>query len=217
MPSPASGLMTRNALIEVAKKYLGSGTSDVSIQQIARDANVSVGSVYTHFDDKNQLFAHAAEDALLEVIPELELIVSAFEDPTLGFLCSALFHCHRNEFDLHTARIILTAGPLGFAKFDQHRVGPIRAVEFSMSRGLNTCLDAEAFIFAVAGAFQEVLARSFLGNASPRLAERVMQGFALQIGYSVDQFEQVSSVCQQFIAERIRVGTPLTRIAVPAV
>ena len=52
MPSPASGLKTRQALLDVAKHYLGEGNSDVSIQQIAKDAEVSVGSLYTYFKDK---------------------------------------------------------------------------------------------------------------------------------------------------------------------
>jgi AcrR family transcriptional regulator len=214
MPSPESGLKTRQALIDVAKHYLGEGNSDVSIQRIAKDAQVSVGSLYTYFEDKNQLFAHAAEDALLEVVPELEVIVSSFDDPTLGFLASALFHCHRLKFDSHTARIILTVGPLGFGKFEEHRIGPIQAVEYSMAQGLNTCLDPEAFVYSVAGAFQEVLARYFLGNASPFLAERVMRGFALQVGYSAEQFEEVVLQSQRFISERIRTGVPLTSISV---
>lgn len=210
MPSPASGLKTRQALIDVAKKYLGEGTYDVTIHRIAREAGVSVGSLYTHFTDKQDLFNHAAEDALLSVIPELELIVSQFEDPALGFLCSVLFHCHRGEFDPETTRIILNAGPIGFAKFEDHRTSPIAAIEASMKLGLNTCSDAEAFFYAVAGSFQEVLAQYFLGIESPQLAERVMRGLAAQVGYSSEQFAEVSTRCQEFIELRLRAGNLLS-------
>jgi AcrR family transcriptional regulator len=215
MPSPQSGIRTKKKLLETAQDFLGRGDLEVNVETIAKEAGVSVGSLYTYFSDKNDLFTQAAEDALLEVVPELDVIVSKFDDPTLGFLCSVVFHCHRSEFDLQTARIILNSGPLGFAKYDEHRTGPIRAIENSMERGLNTCTDAEAFFSAVAGAFQEVLAQYFLGKASPHLAERVMQGFALQIGYSAEQFEEVIIQSQRFIAERIRTGVPLTSISVP--
>lgn len=215
MPSPQSALNTRHKLLDAAKGLLGQGERDASVQNIANIAGVSVGSVYSHFEDKNDLFNQAAEDALLAVVPELEVIVSRFDDPALGFICSIVFHCHRAEFDEATARIILTAGPLAFATFDEHRTGPIRAIENSMDRGLNTCTDAEAFFFAVAGAFQEVLAQYYSGKASSHLAERVMQGFALQIGYSVTQFEEVISLSQQFIAERVRTGAPLEANPLP--
>jgi AcrR family transcriptional regulator len=210
MPSPASGLKTRHALLVVAKQYLGDGNRDVTIQQLARDAQVSVGSLYTHFSDKTDLFNHAAEASLLGVVPELEYIAAQFEDPTLGFLCSVLFHCHRTEFDPETARIILNAGPIGFAKFDEHRTGPIKAINVSMELGLNTCTDAEAFFYAVAGAFQEVLAQYFLATASPHLAERVMRGLAAQVGYSDKQFDDVHGRCEEFIALRKKTGAPLT-------
>lgn len=209
MPSPASGLKTRRALLDVAKKYLGEGNLEVTIGQIAQDADVSVGSLYNYFSDKNDLFNHAAEDALLSVVPELEFIVSQFEDPTLGFLCSVLFHCHRAEFDLETTRVILNAGPVGFAKFDEHRTGPISAIEASMKLGFNSCTDAEAFFYNVAGSFQEVLAQYYLGTASPQLAERVLKGLALQIGYSEKQFDVVISRSQDFITQRISNGFPL--------
>lgn len=210
MPSPASGLKTRQALIDVAQKYLGEGAYDVTIERIAREAGVSVGSLYTHFTDKQDLFYHAAEEALLSIIPELELIVSQFDDPALGFLCSVLYHCHRGEFDPQTTRIILNAGPIGFAQFEDHRTGPIAAIEKSAKLGFNTCSDAEAFFYAVAGSFQEVLAQYFLGTESPQLAERVMKGLAAQIGYSAEQFEEVSSRCQELIELRLRDGVPLS-------
>jgi len=191
MPSPASGLKTRQALIDVAKQYLGEGNSDVSIQQIAKDAEVSVGSLYTYFKDKRELFDAAAADALMANVPELEKVLSGFDDSALGFLATGLYACRRPSFSPQLARIILTVGPLGFAHFDDYFAGPMAAIQASVDRGLCTCDDIEAFVFAASGAYQNVLAHVYAGTASEDLAERVYWQFAKELGYSRDQYQEV--------------------------
>lgn len=191
MPAPGSGLKTRQALIDVAKQYLGQGKSDVSIQQIAQDADVSVGSLYTYFKDKSELFDAAAQDALMASIPELQRILAGFDDQALGFLASGLYACRRPSFSPELARIILTVGPLGFAHFDDYFAGPIAAVKDSVDRGLCTCDDVEAFVFTASGAYQNVLAHVYAGTASEDLAERVYWQFARELGYSREQYQAV--------------------------
>lgn len=207
MPSIASGQKTRQRLISVAQDFLGNGETGASVQQLADAADVSVGTLYTYFEDKSDLFAHAAEEALLAVIPELQDIVSEFKDPTLGFLSSIIFHCRRPEFDPRTTRIILTVGPLGFAKFTEHRLGPIAAIQYSIDHGYIQCDDAEALYFSIVGAFQEVVAQYFLGIATPQLAERVVWGFARQIGYSSEVFQEAVICAQRRIASKAEVTT----------
>lgn len=191
MPSPASGLKTRQALMDVAKNYLGQGNRDVTIGQIAQDAGVSVGSLYTHFADKNDLFAAAAADALMDNVPQLQVILSGLEDSALGFLATGIWACRRPSFSPELARIILTVGPLGFARFDDYFQGPIDAIQNSVDRGLCTCDDIEAFVMAASGAYQNILAHVYAGTASEDLAERVYWQFAKQLGYSREQYQAV--------------------------
>ena len=191
MPSPASGLKTRQALIDAAKEFLGRGERDVSIQEIAKRAEVSVGSVYTYFKDKNDLFDAAAADALMENVPQLEKILGGIDDSALGFLATGIWACRRPSFSPELARIILTVGPLGFARFDDYFQGPIQAIQNSVDRGLCHCEDIEAFVLAASGAYQNILAHVYAGTASDDLAERVYWQFAKQLGYSREQYQEV--------------------------
>ena len=191
MPSPASGLKTRQSLIDAAKGFLGQGNRDVSIQEIAKSANVSVGSVYTYFKDKNELFDAAAADALMENVPQLEQILSGIDDSALGFLATGIWACRRPSFSPELARIILTVGPLGFARFDDYFQGPIQAIQKSVDRGLCHCEDIEAFVLAASGAYQNILAHVYAGTASDDLAERVYWQFAKELGYSREQYQEV--------------------------
>jgi AcrR family transcriptional regulator len=191
MPSPASGLKTRQALIDVAKHHLGQGNSDVTIQQLAADAEVSVGSLYTYFKDKRELFDAAAADALMASVPELQRVLSGLADPAMGFLASMLYACRRPSFAPETARIILTVGPLGFANFDDYFDGPKDAIRASVEAGTAICEDIEAFVISASGAYQNVLAHMYAGTASEDLGERVIWTFARELGYSREQFLEV--------------------------
>ena len=191
MPSPASGLKTRQALLDVAKHYLGEGNSDVSIQQIAKDAEVSVGSLYTYFKDKRELFEAAAADALLSSVPDMQRVANGMQDPAMGFLAAMLHASKRPQFAPETSRIILTVGPLGFARFDEYFEAPKAAIQASIDAGTAHCDDIEAFVIACSGAYQNLLAHVYVGNASDYLVERVFWPFAQQLGYSRTQYQEV--------------------------
>ncbi len=177
--------------MDVAKGYLGQGNRDVTIGQIAKDAGVSVGSLYTYFRDKNELFDAAAADALMDNVPQLEKILSGIDDSALGFLATGIWACRRPSFSPELARIILTVGPLGFARFDDYFQGPIQAIQQSVDRGLCRCEDIEAFVLAASGAYQNILAHVYAGTASEDLAERVYWQFAKELGYSREQYQEV--------------------------
>jgi AcrR family transcriptional regulator len=191
MPSPASGLKTRQALIDVAKALLGKGETDGSIQEIAQLAEVSVGSVYTYFKDKAELFEVAANEALLESYGPLQEVANKVTDPALGFIAACLYACKRPEFDPETARIIVTMGPVGFARFREYLAAPTLAVQESIDNGTAEFDDVEAFVIAISGAYQNVLAHYFVGTASPDLGERVLWIFAKQLGYSEIQYKEI--------------------------
>lgn len=191
MPAPSSGVKTRQALLDAAKLFLGEGNSDVSIQDIAQAAGVSVGSVYTYFADKRELFDAAAHEAVLDSYVDLAKIAFQFDDLALGFIAATLFACKRPQFDPQTARIIVEVGPIGFAAFDEYLSEPTRAIQDSVNRGLAHCDDIPAFVLAFSGAYQTVLAQYVAGAGADDLGERVLWLFAEQLGYSREQFNAV--------------------------
>ena len=192
MPSPASGLKTRQALIEAARDFLGEGNSDVTIQDIARAAEVSVGSVYTYFADKRELFEAAAAEAVLESTPELAQITGDWEDPGLGLMAAILFAMKRPQFAPKTARIILTVGPLGFARNTDYFESPKQALRASVEMGTAKCEDIPAFVMSLSGAYQNVLANIYAGTTDPDMPERVMWMFTEMLGYSRAEFQKVA-------------------------
>ena len=191
MPSPSSGLKTRQALIDAAKGFLGQGNSDVSIQDIAKAADVSVGSVYTYFADKNDLFEVAANEAREASTAPLMKVAHHFADPGLGYIALSLYACKRPVFDPETAQIIVSMGPIGFARSTDYLAPAMTAVQQRIDSGFATIDDAEAFVVAVSGAYQNVLAHHLAGTASPGLDERVIWNFAHQLGYSHEEYQTV--------------------------
>lgn len=201
MPSPASGQKTRQALLDAAKVFLGEGNRDVSIQEIASAAGVAVGSVYTYFKDKNELFEIAAQDALLTDTPVLQQIVEAWDDPALGLLASVLYASKRPNFAPQTSRIILTVGPLGFANFGDYFEGPKNALRASIAMGKAKCDDVDAFSIAISGAYQNLLANVYAKTTDPEMPERVMWLFTRQLGYSRQEFDSVVKFVDDYTAK----------------
>lgn len=191
MPSKESGLKTRQLLIAAAQDFLGEGRDDVSIQEVAKTAGVAVGSVYTHFSDRRHLFEIAAAEALMQGSPKLIEVAGGLEDPALGFLAIGLYSCSRHEFDPKLTRIVLTVGPIGFVNIQQYFETPAAMVKESVAKGWAKCDDVEAFVMAVSGAYQNVLAHYFAGTASPKLGERVFGLFATMLGYSAKDYARV--------------------------
>lgn len=198
MPAPSSGVKTRNALLAAAKSFLGEGKADVSIQEIAGAAGVSVGSVYTYFPDKRLLFEAAAADAVMNDAPELTEIVGDFEDSALGVLAGILYASKRPSFAPQTSRIILAVGPLGFAHLADYFEAPRLALTKSVKAGLAKCEDIDAFLLALSGAYQNVLAHVYAGTAGPEMPERVVWLFAKQLGYTKKDFNKVIKYVNNF-------------------
>ena len=183
MPSASSGIKTRRALISVACDFLGRGESAASIQQIAQAANVSVGTVYTYFNDKHELFEVAARESVLSSFPSVPESFDDVTDPALRYFVAALIACRRPEYDPQLTRIIVDAGPAVFAGFPEYLSKATDAISASVEGGLCFCDDPEAFVIGLSGAYQNVLAYRFSGQGDRDLAARVFVPFASSIGY----------------------------------
>ncbi|MBF6342521.1 TetR/AcrR family transcriptional regulator [Nocardia cyriacigeorgica] len=60
--------LTKSAIIDAARKlFVERGYDETSVDDIARESNVSKGAVYHHFPDKQQIFADVYRDATAAV------------------------------------------------------------------------------------------------------------------------------------------------------
>ncbi|WP_328715271.1 TetR/AcrR family transcriptional regulator [Nocardia salmonicida] len=73
---------TRRALVESGRRALAAGNFDhAHISELVQGAGVSIGSFYTHFADKTELFAVITSDVIDELASILDSAVADVDDP----------------------------------------------------------------------------------------------------------------------------------------
>lgn len=73
---------TRAKLLQASKKLLSvRGLDKVSIKDITDEADVGLGTFYSHFDSKNKLLRAIADDYLKRYNLELDKIIEGLSDP----------------------------------------------------------------------------------------------------------------------------------------
>jgi len=78
----AQGEATRRQLVEVATRlFTEQGYEDTSTEQVLREAGVSRGSLYHHFDSKERLFEAVVEHVEQGVVEQLMTVVARHRDP----------------------------------------------------------------------------------------------------------------------------------------
>src|ERR1700747_572230 len=78
----AQGAATRRQLVEVATRlFTEQGYEDTSTEQVLREAGVSRGSLYHHFDGKDRLFEAVFEHVERGVVEQLMAVVTRHRDP----------------------------------------------------------------------------------------------------------------------------------------
>jgi AcrR family transcriptional regulator len=71
----------RQRILKVARsEFAKNGFENTSIQQIARKSDISVGSVYKYFDNKEQMFTYIAQEGLSELEDLLMKLAPSKED-----------------------------------------------------------------------------------------------------------------------------------------
>src|ERR1700744_3162257 len=130
----ARGEATRAQLIAIAMPMFAErGYEDTSIEAVLREAGVSRGSLYHHFESKEALFEAVAEDVETSVGAQT---VSAAGDTTspVDALRAGFLAWIRLAGDPVVRRILLIDGPsvLGWERWrameERHALGLIRAV-----------------------------------------------------------------------------------------
>jgi AcrR family transcriptional regulator len=78
----AQGEATRRQLLDVATRlFAEQGYEATSIEQVLREAGVSRGSLYHHFDGKDRLFEAVVEDVETRICDDLVRAVMKQKDP----------------------------------------------------------------------------------------------------------------------------------------
>lgn len=205
MPSAASGLVTRQHLIDSALHFLGKGNSQVGVQELAARAGVSSGSLYNHFKDKWELFSAAAEQAQQTELVHLANIAEHFEDKPLGYLAAIIYASYRPKYDPQLTRIQMTLGPLGLVKSSVPMKARFVAITADRLAKLDSSqadqLDPEALFIALSGAYQNVLAYMLADAAEPYLAYRVFWPFAKIMGYTRAEFDKAAVFAEEQAAK----------------
>lgn len=182
MPSPASAVKTREALIAAAQECLASDQLGASVSTLTKMAGVSVGSLYSHFKDRERLFDQAGAEYLARYLPSLNAILDRAENPALG-LVGALYRLSElPQVNPRAARIAFNGGLRALNEVRYYSTEPSVAIRQAVSEGRVPPLDAEAFVIAVVGAFQMVLTRQMSNHATEDLPLRTALLFAEQLG-----------------------------------
>ena len=112
-PGRPKDLGKRAAILEAAKQlFAREGFNGVSMDQIAAEAGVSKLTVYSHFGDKDALFAAAVKAKCEEMLPdtlfELELTGSVRDQ--LKAIAQAFFALITSEEAISTHRMMMVPG-----------------------------------------------------------------------------------------------------------
>ncbi|HEX5264336.1 MAG TPA: TetR/AcrR family transcriptional regulator [Phenylobacterium sp.] len=97
---------TRNRVIDAARELFDTkGYDGTTIREIARHANVSVGSVFTTFASKYQILSQVMQDRLEGLYAELDRVMPHLRGPTVDRL-QTMFAIHFS-FEVRHKRLFL--------------------------------------------------------------------------------------------------------------
>ncbi len=102
---------TRQALLDAGRRMLAEGTAaTASIQDITAAADVGFGTFYLHFDDKDELFAAAAEQVLERWGDYLDHAPPESNDPAVVFVTAFRRSARLLTSHLEEARLVCQNG-----------------------------------------------------------------------------------------------------------
>ena len=187
----AQGEVTRRQLIDVATRlFAEQGYEDTSTEQVLREAGVSRGSLYHHFDGKDRLFEAVVEHVEQGVVEQLMTVVARHRDP-VRILRAGCAQWIALAEDPTVRQIILTDAPavLGWQRWREidelYGFGLLKhGVQAVADAGRLAVDDVDVVAHVVLGALNEaamLIARPETAVAARRSAtravERVIDGF----------------------------------------
>jgi AcrR family transcriptional regulator len=153
---------TRAALIAAGRKLFGrDGFAATSIEELAREAGVTRGALYHHFDSKEALFESVFEHVEIELISVAARSAAKGTDAWHSMLiaCRAFLE---SAADPDVQRIVSIDGPsvLGWAKWreieERYALGALRAsLDRAAAEGFLQGRDTQTLAYMLLGALTE--------------------------------------------------------------
>lgn len=76
----------RNKIIKISRKlFLEQGYENTTVRQVLRKANLSTGSLYHFFKNKEEILLFALKDALLEISSLTDSMAAKYNEPVLRY------------------------------------------------------------------------------------------------------------------------------------
>jgi AcrR family transcriptional regulator len=187
----AQGEATRRQLVEVATRlFAEQGYDDTSITQVLREAGVSRGSLYHHYDSKDRLFEAVVEHVEQGVVTQLMGVVARHREP-VRILRAGCARWIALAEDPAVRQIILTDAPavLGWQRWreidEQYGFGLLKhGVQAVADAGRLAVADVDVVAHVLLGAVNEaalLVARAETAVAARRQAtnavDRLIDGF----------------------------------------
>jgi len=187
----AQGEATRRQLVEVATRlFAEQGYEDTSTEQVLREAGVSRGSLYHHFDGKDRLFEAVVEHVEEGVVEQLMAIDLRHRDPVKVLRLGCARWIALVE-DATVRQIVITDAPavLGWQRWreidERYGFGLLKAaVQMVADAGRLAIDDVDVVARVLLGALNEaamLVARPETTAASRRQAtkavDRIIDGF----------------------------------------
>ncbi len=157
--------LSRAQLLDAAEEIFGAkGFHDTTLREVAELAEFSVGSVYSFFQNKDDLFLHVFLRRGEEFLPGMEEAATAGDDPVAQLHALVDFevgffrqHPHFGRLYLHTSSSTLPGGQLP----------PSRALSDNFARAMEIQADI----------FRRGQAKGVLRDGDPLVLGRLVSGF----------------------------------------
>jgi AcrR family transcriptional regulator len=153
---------TRAALIAAGRRLFGRhGFAEASIEDLAREAGMTRGALYHHFDSKEALFEAVFESVELELITSAGRAAAKANDAWASLLAGCRSFLEAAS-DAEVQRIVSIDGPsvLGWAKWreieERYALGALRAsLDAAAKQGFLRGRDTETLAYMLLGALTE--------------------------------------------------------------
>lgn len=140
--------ITRDKILTSAERlFKEKGYQQVSTRQIAKEAEVGVGTVFSHFADKSELTRVLFHQKIAEELGELHQRVHALEGLTYFYAYAAglyEFYDHDRAFSIALLQNSLTDGDYFSAQVDQF----VHMIAERLTNTLGSKSEAEKVVFA---------------------------------------------------------------------
>jgi AcrR family transcriptional regulator len=143
---------TRAALVKAAQRLIADGRSHVAVLEITQLADVGMGSFYNHFENKEDLFQAAVNDALELHGALLDDLTSGLEDPAEVFAQSFRLTGRLHRLEPELSKVLLSFAPSLVTSDRGLAPRALRDIERANEAGRFTVADSEIALMVAGGA-----------------------------------------------------------------